>query len=267
MLGVLAEVKVAAVGDALQFRPPHREEVVNVIAVQGVVGQFVLHMLAQLKVFFPDAQFEVPVKALLEPVVKPFLVCSRLNKELDFHLLELPAAEDKVAGGNLVAEGLAYLGNTEGQLLPGGGNHVLEVDEDTLGGLRTQVDDIGGCLNRAHKGLEHQVEHLRFGEFSATIRAVLTLELVSTPSLVAAFTLGKGVGEPFQVPAGLPGPGVHQDARIDTDHIVPLLDHRPPPGVFDVPLQLHPQRAIVPAAGQASVDFTAGEDEAAPAAE
>ena len=36
--------------------------------------------------------------------------------------------------------------------------HVLEVDEDALRGLGTQVDDARRVLDRAHEGLEHQVE-------------------------------------------------------------------------------------------------------------
>ncbi len=49
------------------------------------------------------------------PYLGPHVV-ARFNKVLNFHLLELPAAEDKIAGSNFIPEGFANLGNSEGDL-------------------------------------------------------------------------------------------------------------------------------------------------------
>ena len=48
--------------------------------------------------------------------------------------------------------------DAEGQLLPGGALDVLEVDEDALCRLRTQVHGVLRVLGDALEGLEHQVE-------------------------------------------------------------------------------------------------------------
>jgi hypothetical protein len=84
---------------------------------------------------------------------------------------------------------------------------------------------------------------------------------------VAALTLYQGVGEAFQVTAGRPHLGVHQDAGIQTNRIVTLLNHRSPPGLFNILLQFYAKRSVIPATGQASIDFAAGKDETASSAE
>ena len=51
-----------------------------------------------------------------------------------------------------------------GRLLARELQDVLEVDEDALGGLRAQVGDRAGVLDRADGRLEHEVELARVGE-------------------------------------------------------------------------------------------------------
>ena len=102
----------------------------------------------------------------LLPIGKPFQVGVGLAEELQLHLLKLPDTEDEVAGGDLVAEALADLGNAEGQLFPGGALHVLEVDEDALGGFGPEIDLALGVLGHALEGLEHQVELTDLGEIA-----------------------------------------------------------------------------------------------------
>ena len=170
-LGVLFQVVIGAVGDALQFRPSPGEPVLNVVAVLGVMGQFVLAVAAQPQVLAPDTQVHVPLEAVLDPPVQPFLVGARFHEELHLHLLELPGAEGEVAGGDLVPERLADLADAEGQLLACRVEHVFEIDEDALGGLRPQKDLVGRVFHRAHEGLEHQVEAPRFRQLAAAIGA------------------------------------------------------------------------------------------------
>ncbi|MBA7632359.1 hypothetical protein ES703_39903 [subsurface metagenome] len=105
VFGVPRQVVVAAIGNALQLCPAHGEIVIDVVAFPGVVGQFCIAVGAQAEVLLPDAEVQVPLLSLLKPVIEPLIRRLRPDKILDFHLLELAAAEDKVAGGDFIAEG------------------------------------------------------------------------------------------------------------------------------------------------------------------
>ena len=61
--------------------------------------------------------------------------------------------------------------------------------------------------------------------------------------------------------------GVHQDGRVEPDHVVALLDEVAPPHALDVVLQLHAERTVVPAGAGAAVDLARLEDEAPPLAQ
>src|SRR5262249_30283212 len=80
--------------------------------------------------------------------------------------LELAAAEDEVARGDLVAERLANLPDAERQLAPHRLEHVVEVHEDPLRGLRPQVGQRRVLLDRPHERLEHEVELARRSQLS-----------------------------------------------------------------------------------------------------
>src|SRR5271155_3185810 len=96
-------------------------------------------MRTKAQVAGTDAQLHIPPLALLEPMLEPFLSVGGRHEELHLHLLELACPEDEVAGGYLVAERLPDLRDPERGLLAGELQHVLEVDEDALRGLRAQV--------------------------------------------------------------------------------------------------------------------------------
>ena len=81
-----------------------------------------------------------------------------MDEVLHLHLLELAHPEDEVAGADLVAEALADLGDSEGNLLARRLLDVLEVDVAALRRLGPQVDDRRVLLDRAHERLEHEVE-------------------------------------------------------------------------------------------------------------
>ncbi len=139
-LCVLFEVEVAAVGDPLQLRPADREEVLDVAGPGRVVGELVGVVGADPQMVGAQAEVGVPALAQLDPLAVPALGLVGRDEELHLHLLELAGAEDEVAGGDLVAEGLADLGDPKGRLLAGEAEHVLEVDEDPLRRLGAQVD-------------------------------------------------------------------------------------------------------------------------------
>ena len=216
---------------------------------------------------FFDAQFLVPVQPLIDPLFKILLLGAGFDEVFDFHLFKFTVAENEVAGGNFITERFTHLGDAEGQFLAGGGNDVLKIDEHALGGFRPQVDGGIGVFDRAHKGLKHQVELARIGKLAAAGRAGLLFQFVRPPALLAAFAFHQRVGEILEVSAGYPDLGMHQDTGIDTDHIIPALDHIFPPGVFDIAFQLDAQRSEVPATGQTAVDFAALKDKPPPAAE
>src|SRR6266516_1647077 len=90
-----------------------------------------------------------------------------MDEELHLHLLELAVAKDEVARRDLVAEALPYLRDPERELAARDGRHVVEVDEDALGRLWSQIGDRRGVLDRTDVGLEHQVELPRLGEGAA----------------------------------------------------------------------------------------------------
>src|SRR5688572_19335980 len=101
--------------------------------------QLVLLVLAQAQVLFADAVFRIPSKAFIEPSLIPFFIGAGDDEKLDFHLLEFAAAKSEIPWGDLVAEGLADLRDTEGKLHAHGLENVIEIDENTLGGFRSQV--------------------------------------------------------------------------------------------------------------------------------
>ena len=158
-LGMRHQVIVGAVGYALNLAPTPRILVLDVESPLGVVGQLVLLVLTEAEPRRIEAQPGVPAHARLDPlIVRPFIV-ARLYEVLDLHDLELACAEYEPASRYLIAERLADLADAERQLAPGRGRHVLEVDEDALSGLGTEVHYVLVGLNRSDVGLEHEVEH------------------------------------------------------------------------------------------------------------
>ena len=188
---------------------------------------------------------------VVHPVLVPLGRVRRRHEELDLHLLELARAEDEVARRDLVAERLADLRDPERRLAARELEHVLEVDEDALRGLRAQEDARGVVAHGAHEGLEHQVELARLAQLAAALGArdlavVVGLEVVGPPALLAlAVALDQRVGEALDVARRLPGARVHQDRRVERHHVVALLDHGPPPLGLDVVLQQHAVVAVV----------------------
>src|SRR4030042_2428392 len=178
---MLLQIEVSAVDNARQFCPAYREQVFYVVTIAGVMGKLILVMLAEPEVLLFDAQVDIPVEPFLYPLIEPLPISARLDEVLDFHLLELAHPEDEVARGNLISEGFAYLGNTEGQLPSSRCNHVREIDEYALSGLRAQIDN--GCLilHGAYEGFKHEIEHAWFGKLPAAGRALPILNMAGAP--------------------------------------------------------------------------------------
>ena len=159
------QVVVRAVRNTLQLAPSHRKEILDVDTPLRVEGEFIRGVLADPDIVLSNAVFLIPCEPLVDPLLMPLLVCPGRYEVLDLHLLELAGAESKVAGCNLIAEGLADLCDTEGYLLSRGLEHIVEIDENALRGLRPEVSLRGGLSHRSEKGLEHQVRGLRRRQF------------------------------------------------------------------------------------------------------
>src|SRR5262245_36455772 len=100
----------------------------------------------------------IPRNAIGNPPLVPLFVGARHYEILNFHLFELAHPEDEVLRSNLVAICLSDLRNTERKFSIRRIEDVLEIDEDTLGGLWTQIRDIVLVLDGPDRRLEHQIE-------------------------------------------------------------------------------------------------------------
>src|SRR5262245_41904500 len=80
-------------------------------------------------------------------------------------------------------------------------------------------------------------------------------------------TVNHHVAEQIKVARALPNLRMHDDRRVETDHLIRRRsarrlhqlvvagDHVAPPGLLDVALQLNAERAVVPEAVETAVDF------------
>src|SRR3989344_4532402 len=182
-----------------------------------------------------DADRFVECVNVLSPLFECALPFGSAYKILNFHLLEFARAKNEIPRSNLVAESLPYLRDAERQFGMQGVDDVLEIDEYAAGGLRPEVR-IGRFSRRANRRHEHRVEH---------------------------FSVLKRVGKSRHVAARLPRLRVHHDGRIESAHIVAVLDKHPPPELLYIVLELDAERSVVPKTGKSSVNLRAGVDEAA----
>src|SRR5262245_45412584 len=82
----------------------------------GVMGQFILLVLAELQVFAGEADRLPPLIARITPELVPLVRRVGVDEELDLHLLELARAEREIPRRDLVAKRLALLRDAEGNL-------------------------------------------------------------------------------------------------------------------------------------------------------
>ena len=113
-----------------------------------------LRVLVLAQVFLGDTQADVPRLAVVDPVLVPFFIGSRLAEELKFHLLKFAGTENEVTGGNFVTERFTDLADAERRLLTCRGHDISEIDKDSLGGFGTQVVQAGLVINGTKEGLK-----------------------------------------------------------------------------------------------------------------
>ena len=115
-------------------------------------------MIAQAKIFLTHAQGHQPVAAESAPICKPLKIGAGLAEEFKLHLLKLTYTENKVSGGYLISEGLAYLTDTERYFASCCALDIYKVHENTLRGLGTKIHGVLSILRNALEGFEHKVE-------------------------------------------------------------------------------------------------------------
>ena len=158
---MVAEVEIGAGVYAFEFLESEGEVELYVGGCVRVVGEFLV--VVESVILVPHAEGFVPFHAGFLPLLEPFHLGAGLAEELHLHLLELAHTEDELAGDDLVAEGLTYLGDAEGNLHAAGFLHVDVVHEDALGGLRAEIYGVGALAGGAELGAEHEVELAHVG--------------------------------------------------------------------------------------------------------
>ena len=165
-----AQVVVGAVCHTHELAPFAALETKTVLNVDGarrVVRAVVLRNIEPAHVLGVNTQVNKPVPAVFNPCVKVLICFVGVNEVFDLHLLEFAGAEDEVAGGDLVAECLTDLPDTEGRAFAGCGHHIVEVYEDALRGFGAQKVQPFLVIDRTQVGFQQAREVLRFGPFAA----------------------------------------------------------------------------------------------------
>ena len=136
------------------------ERVFDINGALGVVREFLFRVFVQAQVFGINAQVDVPLETLVDPLLMPLLISARFYEELKLHLLEFAGTEDEVTWRDFVAEGLADLSDSERWFLAGGRHNVGELREDTLCCFGAQVVQSGLVINGTKECLEQSGESL-----------------------------------------------------------------------------------------------------------
>src|SRR6266568_8477844 len=274
VLLMVRQVEVSAVVNPLELLPTERELVLDVVGVLGVVRELVRAVLMPAQ--FPGANAKTfhPLHSLFAPEPEPLVFGARLHEELHFHLLEFARAEDEVAGCDFVAERLPDLCDPERNLLPRRLQHVQVIDVDALRRLGPQINDGGLLLDGPHERLEHQVELAWRGEgpLAAADGALpvrlagraLDPRVVGAKPVLTVLAIHQRIGEPGHMPRCLPNLGMHEDRGVEALDILPFVDHRAPPALLDVLLELDAERPVVPDGPQPAINLRRLKHEAAP---
>src|SRR2546425_950220 len=126
-----------------------------------------------------------------------------------------------------------------------------------------RADASAAC--RTDEGLEHQIELPRRRERAlaaahGTLRVGLTgrafdPRIVGAKAILALLAVDEWIGESRDVPRRLPHLGMHQDRGVQALDVFARVDHRPPPALLDVLLELDAQRTVVPDGTEAAIDI------------
>src|SRR5262249_39432413 len=91
--------------------------------------------------------------------------------------------------------------------------------------------------------------------------------IVRSKTVLAMTTVDEGIGKAGDVSRCLPHLRMHEDRGVESLDVVARVDHRTPPAILQVLLELDAERTVVPDGAEASVDLGGLEDESAPLCE
>ena len=94
-------------------------------------------------------------------------------------------------------------------------------------------------------------------EPSASYARGILDEVVGSVAALARAALDEHVVEGATCARGLPHSRVHDDGRVEADHVLAHVDHAAPPLLFYVPLHLDAKRPVVVGGADAAVDLRA----------
>src|SRR5262245_63255596 len=100
--------------------------------------QFIRTVVAKLQFFATESELKIPVIPPVAPVRIPVARLRGMAEELHFHLLEFARAKCKVSWCDLVAEAFTCLSDSKRHFGPHSVQHVLEIDEHSLGRFGTE---------------------------------------------------------------------------------------------------------------------------------
>ena len=160
-LDVLLQIVIGAISHTFQFLPPEWKIVLDVVSAFRIKCALFVGNLVSVQLCPRNADVLIKFQPLLKPVIQPFDPLLLAAKIFQLHLLELARAKREIARINFVPKRFADLRDAERQLLARNFQHVLELHENGLRGLRAKVSDTRFILGRADEGLEHQVECAR----------------------------------------------------------------------------------------------------------
>src|SRR4051812_14448801 len=116
--------------DAFYFLKSNWKVIFDVTCSIRVMRQ--LHVIMEAVFACRDAKAKMPFHSFGLPVFIPFLLRTRADKELHFHLLKLAHPENKLARHNLISKRFTNLCNTKRNFHTPGFLHIQKVYEDTL---------------------------------------------------------------------------------------------------------------------------------------
>ena len=123
--------------------------VFNIPSVFGVEDE--VFVLVPVKVFFFDTEAKEPVPLFLLDALVVVFVFARFDEILRVGLFEFAAAEEEITGRDFIAEGLADLGNTEGNFDATSIDDILKVEIDTLASFARKISRLGVLLGEIAK--------------------------------------------------------------------------------------------------------------------
>mmetsp|Transcript_99013 Transcript_99013/g.302720 ORF Transcript_99013/g.302720 Transcript_99013/m.302720 type:complete len:326 (-) Transcript_99013:52-1029(-) len=159
LLDVLLQVVRPPSGNAQQFRGAKGVPEDDVGARTCVMRQFVTQVHLALHETLVEAHSLQERPHFLQPSLLLGLeVRLRVDEILDFHLLELAAAEEELPRRDLIAKSLADLRDPKRNLHARHLGDIFEIHENALSRLWPQITDRRIVFVRANLRVEHQVE-------------------------------------------------------------------------------------------------------------